>query len=317
MIRIATTVLCAVSLSACANLPDWIAAHQFLNGDAHRTAPASAQYSFDWSLSGERQVAPLQVFDDGEKTWLHFLPDQIAPAIFQHTEQGQQLLPYVRQGDYLVLDGVWPVLSFRGGGLSASAHKQGPDAGLRVDAVLSSLAKLDDDVVSHASPITVATDTSISVTMSTESLSDVPEQGDGTAVPGLHDDDGETGHIRVDETSIHSVSDDARRLTDASFERIEQPAYAVWLHDQNLRQALHRWAAQADWTFAPEHWDVDVDIPISGEADFHGTFQDAVQDVLASTELADRPLRPCFYSNRVLRVVAYAQSCDRSGAQTS
>jgi len=34
--------------------------------------------------------------------------------------------------------------------------------------------------------------------------------------------------------------------------------------------------------------------------------------LLASTELGDRPLRPCFYSNKVVRVVPYAQVCDRT-----
>jgi hypothetical protein len=38
----------------------------------------------------------------------------------------------------------------------------------------------------------------------------------------------------------------------------------------------------------------------------------AVRHLLAATELSERPLQPCFYSNQVLRVVPYAQACDRT-----
>jgi hypothetical protein len=81
-----------------------------------------------------------------------------------------------------------------------------------------------------------------------------------------------------------------------------------------LRLALSRWARNAGWTFEPEHWAVDADIPLAGSASFDLDFTAAVQDLVAATELADRPLQPCFYSNRVLRIVPYAQSCDRTAA---
>lgn len=90
------------------------------------------------------------------------------------------------------------------------------------------------------------------------------------------------------------------------------PAYRVSPQDGNIRLALGRWAASSGWTFEAEHWAVDVDIPIAGSAAFELEFDEAVQQLLASTELSDRPLQPCFYANKVLRVVPYAQSCDRS-----
>ncbi len=82
--------------------------------------------------------------------------------------------------------------------------------------------------------------------------------------------------------------------------------------DKHLRAVLSRWAHTAGWTFEAEHWVVDADIPIVGSAHFESGFKLAVQDLVASTELADRPLQPCFYSNRVLRIVPYAQLCDRT-----
>lgn len=81
--------------------------------------------------------------------------------------------------------------------------------------------------------------------------------------------------------------------------------------DVTIRQALARWAQVAGWTFSAEHWAVDVDIPLVGAATFETDFKSAVRELLAATEMGDRPLQPCFYSNRVVRVVPYAQACDR------
>lgn len=293
MIRMATAMACVLCLSACASLPEWAMTHQFL-GRSEPTGSTLTHYNFDWQLSGDRQVAPVQVFDDGSTTWLHFLPDQILPAIFQHSDQGDRLLSPVRQGEYHRLDGLWPELRFRGGALTATARKHDSDIGTAHPSasLLSAQDPFDSDAAVQDLPILPA-------------VSDerVEPEADFTAVmsdtpSGVHDDT--TG-----------------LFTEASFESLIPSSFSVRLQDGNLRHVLHRWAARAGWTFAPEHWAVDVDIPISGEADFHGGFEDAVQDALAATELADRPLRPCFYSNRVLRVVAFAQSCDRSGGGLS
>jgi hypothetical protein len=81
-----------------------------------------------------------------------------------------------------------------------------------------------------------------------------------------------------------------------------------------MRRALARWASIAGWTFQPEHWAVDVDIPLSGSADFSDDFKQSVRDLLGATELGERPLQPCFYANRVVRVVPMSQACDRTAA---
>lgn len=90
--------------------------------------------------------------------------------------------------------------------------------------------------------------------------------------------------------------------------------YAVGPEDGTMREALTRWSAISGWHFRPEHWAVDVDIPIVGQAEFALPFEDAVRALVAATELGDRPLQPCFYSNQVLRVVSYAQPCNRARA---
>ncbi|MCD0506136.1 toxin co-regulated pilus biosynthesis Q family protein, partial [Bordetella petrii] len=90
------------------------------------------------------------------------------------------------------------------------------------------------------------------------------------------------------------------------------PVYRAGLPDTTLRAVLARWAIHAGWLFEPHHWAIDADIPLAGQAEFPGDFKSAVRALLTATELAERPLQPCFYSNKVLRVVSLAQSCDRS-----
>lgn len=276
MVKNAVTVACVVLLSACSSLPDWVTAPQF---SIFGTNAELGHYSFDWRLSGERQVAPLQVFDNGNKIWLQFMPEQPIPAIFQNTPEGERPLRYKRDGDYLVLDGVWPKLSFRGGSLVAYAERN--------------------------------------VTTDTASVQDLVVSAPPAASPAVVAPQSDTRVIDTAPVSRSKASDaDIRRLTSASFASTRTrplvAAYGVTMLDQNLRRALNRWATQASWTFGAEHWTVDVDIPISGEATFGHSFEESVQDLLAATELAERPLRPCFYSNRVLRVVPYSQSCNRS-----
>jgi len=93
------------------------------------------------------------------------------------------------------------------------------------------------------------------------------------------------------------------------------PTWSVSVTDQTIRQALSKWAKVAHWTFDSEHWTVPVDIPLTASATFRGTFQEAVQQLVSTTELSDTPLQPCFYSNHVVRIVPYNEMCDRMAAR--
>jgi len=79
--------------------------------------------SFAWKLSGDRSVAPLQVFSDATHIWLQWLPHQTLPAIFGITDSGEQLATYEREGPYTKLDGHWSGLIFRGAQLQAKARR--------------------------------------------------------------------------------------------------------------------------------------------------------------------------------------------------
>lgn len=88
-----------------------------------------------------------------------------------------------------------------------------------------------------------------------------------------------------------------------------QQQFASLTSDKSLKQLIQRWAHDAAWVFNDEHWAVSVEIPLSGPFTQQGSFPDVVQQVLLSTQLGDYPLRPCFYSNNVLRVIPFEESC--------
>ena len=92
------------------------------------------------------------------------------------------------------------------------------------------------------------------------------------------------------------------------------PEFDVRRSDKTVREVLVRWSALVGWDHQAEHWTADRDLPIVGTADastFGPDFRGAVRKLMDSTGLTDRPLQPCFYTNRVLRVVALSESCDR------
>jgi len=217
----------------------------------------SGKLDFGWRLSGDRAVAPLQVFSDASRTWLQWLPGQILPIILGSSEQGEQVLTYLRQGPYTIVEGHWSALLFRSARQQARAR--------RADAPL---------VAVHT-----------------------PQQRGSSHAPS---------HVTASRVS-------------EPVPQAPQPFFAVSHTDLHLRQALTRWAGLSGWRFEPEHWAVDIDIPLSASAKFSEDFVSSVQALLASTELSDRPLQPCFYSNQVLRIVPVAEPCDRTrgdGAST-
>jgi len=251
---------------------------------------AVGHYHFDWKLSGNRAVAPLQIFDDGKQTWLQFPAGQPVPAVFARLPQGDQLLaPVAGQGGMLMLPGVWPQLVMRGGTLQSRAQR------------LSAL----DNTVTSSSPVSPAIppETAPGMALVPDPPARVTSAAPGVFAPPV----ALPPSVPVAATTVASVTAPTAVAEPA-------PVFQVSPQDGTLRAALSRWADTAGWTFGFEHWAVGVDIPVVANATFPHPFTQAVQALVASTELSDQPLRPCFYTNQVLRIVAQTQSCDRSAA---
>ena len=96
---------------------------------------------------------------------------------------------------------------------------------------------------------------------------------------------------------------------------IPQRVWHIGPSDSTVRQALARWASQENWVFGPDQWQVTWDLPIEAPAEFLAdSFQGATQALAEAIALTESPVRPCFYANKVLRVVPYNQSCDRTAS---
>jgi hypothetical protein len=243
------------------------------------STPPMEPYDFHWVLSGSHRVAPLQIFSSGQRIWMQFSPGQIVPALFGHGQGPAQLLSYTWREPYAIVQGEWPVIEFRGGSLKARATHE---------------------VRASARPAGAWTAEAI----------------DRGGAAGAAASPEPPGSMRSATGSARSAPASAG-LTASAGAAGQPPAaasYRVTIQDGTMRGVLSRWAQAAGWTFGPRHWAVDADIPLAGNADLGGNFKAAVRELLKSTELADRPLQPCFYSNRVLRVVPLAQACDRTAA---
>lgn len=96
---------------------------------------------------------------------------------------------------------------------------------------------------------------------------------------------------------------------------VVKEVWRITPEDGTVRQALARWATKAGWTFGPEQWEVNFDLPIQAPAEFEAeSFQEAAQALSQAIAMTESPVRPCFYGNRVLRVVPFNRSCNRSPA---
>lgn len=93
------------------------------------------------------------------------------------------------------------------------------------------------------------------------------------------------------------------------------PTWSVSPRDRTIRETLKGWSITAGWTFEPEYWTLPVDIPVTASATFSGDFKAAVRQLIATTELSDTPSQPCFYLNRVVRVVPINQVCNQMSAR--
>lgn len=104
------------------------------------SASPKGALDFSWRLSGDRAVAPLQVFSDATHTWLQWHSGQALPAIFGLSEAGEQLVSYERHGPYAKLEGAWTKLVFRGAHQQAQARRIFSPAASQNNSVMSSIS---------------------------------------------------------------------------------------------------------------------------------------------------------------------------------
>lgn len=77
---------------------------------------AIEKLNFDYTIKGEADFKPQQVFDDGKFTWIRMSAAQEMPAVFLKSESGDaELLNYNMRGQFLVIQRLVPRLLLKSG----------------------------------------------------------------------------------------------------------------------------------------------------------------------------------------------------------
>lgn len=88
---------------------------------------------YNYGYSGDEELRPSVMFDDGVKTWFRFGADM--PAIFVVEGERREILAnYRREGDYIVVDKIAGQWMLRRGNYATCIFKQPTDKNLRVAA---------------------------------------------------------------------------------------------------------------------------------------------------------------------------------------
>jgi hypothetical protein len=84
--------------------------------------------------------------------------------------------------------------------------------------------------------------------------------------------------------------------------------FDIRLEDETLYLALRRWSAESMFQLV---WNAGKDFPAHKTRYIAGSFEQAVEYVMADTASSAYPLHACAYPNRVMRVLHISQSCER------
>jgi len=258
--------------------------------DISQLPAVAGEPDFNWRLSGDRRVAPKQVFSDEQRVWLQWPHRKSLPTIFGRIDDTWEVLHPQKVGAYVLIKGDWKALKFQGGAVKALAQKIGFEyvphqaihSGSRSNQLRSALSQQQlDRILSNLAALNQAS--------TDQSLFDQTSPRHGSL----------NQTKRVQTTSNQLIT-----------HGVQTKKFKAELSDKTIRQAVKRWAHQTKWHFENVHWAVNVDLPISAAAEFTDDFVTSVQQLLVTTEMSDKPVQPCFYTNHVVRIVPIAQVCD-------
>ena len=128
------------------------AAAQLASSSAAAPAPAEpngaavdpADLNFAWSRSGEEDLLPENVFDDGEATFLTWPEGRAVPAILITDAKGTEgPVNFTVRGNTIVVEGVPPQIVLRSGKDKATIVNAGPPRSYRDTATQAALAQQD------------------------------------------------------------------------------------------------------------------------------------------------------------------------------
>jgi type IV secretion system protein VirB9 len=100
-----------------------------------------ALLNFQWSRRGDAKILPVQIYDDGQSTYLAWAKDATLPAILIRDEKGAEgPVNFAARGDTIVIEGVHSPLLLRAGRKTAQLDYRGPQRSAAPAAALATTA---------------------------------------------------------------------------------------------------------------------------------------------------------------------------------
>ena len=102
-----------------------------------------AELNYAWDTKGDAKLIPVQIYDDGDATFLTWAPGATMPAILIKDQDGTEgPVNFAVRGDMIVVDGVPREIVLRSGEDSATLTNRGPARQPRTLAQASSNAEV-------------------------------------------------------------------------------------------------------------------------------------------------------------------------------
>lgn len=103
-----------------------------------------AELNFAWTGSGEQELLPTRIYDDGEATYLVWPEGRPVPAILITDAKGTEgPVNFTVRGDTIIVDGVPRQIILRSGKESAQIVNSGPERPVRADRGDAALASAE------------------------------------------------------------------------------------------------------------------------------------------------------------------------------
>lgn len=276
------------------------------------SAPVSAlEYDFAYESQGDVGVTPVQIFDDGQRTYFQFRGLSVPPAIFAVTTAGQVVLNPEREGQFLVVRRVERRYLVSLGAAKAHVRYQGHKDRTEAPALFGaapayqvnpSLPTPQPAARLQAARAEVAPPSAALPSESPMATPPVTPPAAQAAAPSL----------RTSEASTVASVADRSPASPAESSSAAPPVPLRWeieRGDQLVSTAVGRWAEKAGWLL---FWEAPVDFP-AVPVTFSGSFKDAVTALVLAYADSDSPIAAQFADDGTNKSVLIEKFIGNSG----
>ena len=305
---------------------------------ADSALPASEKprtYDFAYQVQSDGRPFLVQLFDDGQRTYLQFSKREPAPAIFAVTPAGQVLLTPKPEGQFYVIERVEqqllitlgatrttvrytgkerredPPAIFRGG-VTPVSLTGAPPAPVPVEKIIASRQAGEsakaEETMKRAGPVSAP----VAIAEAKPGAKVAPGKAPGVlpavtkagADPVAASGQGHPVAAMPAVASTGAVAGE-QNGTPAASAVSPPPTWKVLLEDRLISTTLARWAKDAGWSFS---FETPRDFETKIAATFPGTFEEAVTAVVTAYAQSDSPIKAVFSNagaNKALRILKY------------